>query len=253
MTPSSDLKLPTKLLSGFILALATMSTLPSYRIRKFFPGINGLAVMFYPMIGLLLGALLYLTYAMLNPYLPEQHLKIVLLVLWAMLTGALHLDGFSDTIDGLFVPPERAEAVMKEPQVGAMGMIFTVLLLLIKASSLLHLNAIEWLPLVLMLARYNAVLAIFFFPYLRKNGMGSLAKRELTLTQLVIASLLVGSLLLPFIASSWLLLAGSLVTLLILGRFFVGHFGGFSGDSYGFLIEITELTLLNLLIIMNPV
>ncbi len=232
---------------GFALAVSMLSTLPFFRVHNFFRGINGYAVMFYPLIGLLLGGLLWLSYAMLVPYFPAEHLKIFLFVLWIILTGALHLDGFSDTVDGLFVPVERAETVMKDPHAGGMGMIFSITFLIFKASALWHLEALYLLPLIMMLSRYNAVLAIYFFPYIRKAGMSTLAKQEFTPTQLALVSLMV--LLALFIwPQGWLLLGFSLLTLLLIKRFFIKRLGGFSGDIYGFLIEVTELVLLNVLL-----
>lgn len=232
---------------GFALAVNMLTILPFFKIHNFFKGINGYAVMSYPLIGALLGALLWLTYTLLLPLFPEAHLHIILFILWVVLTGALHLDGFSDTVDGLFVPKERAEAVMKDPHAGGMGMIFSITFLIFKASSLWFLDAIYLLPIILMLSRYNAVLAIYFFPYIRKEGMSTLAKQEFTQKQLVISSIFV--IILVLLTKSWLLLAFSLLTLLLVKRFFIKRLGGFSGDIYGFLIEVTELLLLNILLI----
>jgi cobalamin 5'-phosphate synthase/cobalamin synthase len=234
--------------SGFSLAVSMLTTLPFFRVHDFFKGINGYAVMFYPLVGALLGALLWGVYLLLLPAFPETHLKLLLLFLWVMLTGALHLDGFADTVDGLFVPKEKAEAVMKDPHVGGMGMIFTAAFLLLKASALWHLEALWALPAVLMLARYNAVLAIYFYPYIRESGMGSLAKAEFTRGRLAGATLTVASLLL-FVPQGWALLAAAGIVLLITGAFFTRRLGGFSGDVYGFLVEVTEVALLNLLLI----
>jgi cobalamin 5'-phosphate synthase/cobalamin synthase len=232
---------------GFALAVSMLTTLPFFRVHDFFRGINGYAVMSYPLVGALLGGILYGAYAVCAPYFPAEHLKIVLLFLWVLLTGALHLDGFADTVDGLFVPKEKAEAVMKDPHVGGMGMVFTGVFLLLKASALWHLDALWALPPVLLLARWNAVLAIGLYPYIRSAGMASLAKAELTRTQLAVAGLIAlsAALLWPH---GWLLLLGSLGTLLAVGHFFVRRLGGFSGDIYGFLIEVTELVLLHLLL-----
>jgi len=232
---------------GFALAVNMLTILPFFKIHNFFKGINGYAVMSYPLIGALLGALLWLIYTLLLPLFPEAHLHIILFILWVVLTGALHLDGFSDTVDGLFVPKERAEAVMKDPHAGGMGMIFSITFLIFKASSLWFLDAIYLLPIILMLSRYNAVLAIYFFPYIRKEGMSTLAKQEFTQKQLIISSLFIFVVVL--LTKSWLLLAFSLLTLLLVKRFFIKRLGGFSGDIYGFLIEVTELLLLNILLI----
>ena len=233
-------------LAGFALAVNMLTILPFFKIHNFFKGINGYAVMSYPLVGALLGVLLWFTYIVLLPYLPAPHLHVILFVLWVLLTGALHLDGFSDTVDGLFVPKERAEEVMKDPHAGGMGMIFSITFLLFKASSLLYVGAIYLLPVILMLSRYNAVLAIYFFPYIRKEGMSTLAKAEFTQKQLLLSSLFVGTVVV--LSGSYLLLAFSLLTLLLVKRFFIKRLGGFSGDIYGFLIEMSELVLLNVLL-----
>ena len=231
---------------GFALAVSMLTILPFFKVHDFFRGINGYAVMSYPLVGALLGGILWLLYILLTPYFPEAHLHIILFVLWVLITGALHLDGFSDTVDGLFVPAERAEAVMKDPHVGGMGMIFTATFLLFKASSLWFLEAIWLLPVILMLSRFNAVLSIYFFPYIRKAGMSTLAKQEFTRKQLLAAALFV--LAVVVLTGSWLLLGISLLTLLLVKGFFIRRLGGFSGDIYGFLIEVSELVLLNVLL-----
>jgi adenosylcobinamide-GDP ribazoletransferase len=237
--------------NGFVLSVNMLSLLPFFRVHDFHRGINGHAVMFYPLVGALLGGMLFLAYTLLLPYFPESHLRVFLLFLWVLLTGALHLDGFSDTVDGLFVPKERATEVMKDPHVGGMGMTFTALLLVFKASALWHLGALWLLPLILMLSRYNAALAIYLFPYLRKAGMGTLAKAEFTARHLFVATLFLLVLVLST-PEGWLLLAFSLLTLWLVARFFVKRLGGFTGDIYGFLIEVTELVLLNTALFKAP-
>lgn len=231
---------------GFFLAVNMLTILPFFKVHDFFRGINGYAVMTYPVVGLLLGVLLYVGFNGLAAVFPGEHATVMIFFLWIVLTGALHLDGFSDTVDGLFVPKERAEEVMKDPHVGGMGMIFTVTFLLFKVSSLWFADVIFLLPVILMLGRYNAVLAIYYFPYLRKEGMGTLAKAEFATWQLGVSSLFVLSVVI--ISGAWLLLLFSLATLLSVKLFFIRRLGGFSGDIYGFLIEMTELVLLNVLI-----
>ncbi len=236
-----------KILKGFGLAINMLSIIPFFKIHNFYKGINGYSVMFYPTVGFILGLILLVSHSLLSPYFPSLHVSIMILALWVLLTGALHLDGLSDSIDGLFVAKERALEVMKDPNVGAMGMIFTLIFILLKGSALLHVSTWFQLPLILMLARYNAVLAIYFYPYLSKNGMGALAKQEFTKRQLIMASfsVLIAIILTP---NGWILLVAALLTLWIIQSFFLKRYGGFNGDIYGFSIEITELILLHLII-----
>jgi cobalamin 5'-phosphate synthase/cobalamin synthase len=236
----------SRLFKGFALALSMLTTLPFFKVHDFYRGINGYAVMFYPLVGLLLGLILYALSLLLTPYMPHFHLAITLFVLWVVLTGALHLDGFADTIDGFFVPKERALEVMKDPHNGGMGIFFGATFLIFKASSLMTLDNYALLPLVLLLARLMAVVSIYFFPYI-SSGMGSMAKAEFTNKQLFIA--LLYSLLFVFLYNAWFLLFVALLCMLLLKGFFIKRYGGFSGDMYGFTIEVVELLLLNSIIV----
>lgn len=223
-----------------------LTTLPFFKIHDFYKGINGYGVMFYPLIGFLLGAVLWGIHALLTPYIASAHLGIIIFGLWVLLTGALHLDGFSDTVDGLYVPKERALEVMKDAHVGGMGMIISGTFLILKASSLAHFELFYLLPLILMLSRLNAVLAIYFYPYISQSGMASLAKAEFTKPQMLIA--LFYSFLIILLYNKLLLLVSTMLVLFVIKSFFMKRYGGFTGDIYGFSIEVTELVLLNILL-----
>ena len=232
---------------GFALAVSMLTSLPFFKVHDFNKGINGYAVMSYPLVGFLLGSILWGVYSLLHLHIADTHLGIIIFALWVILTGALHLDGLSDTIDGLFVAKEKAIEVMKDPHSGGMGMIFSVTFLILKASSLAVFDAFYLLPILLMLSRFNAVIAIYLFPYISKNGMGALAKEELKGWQVFVALAYVA--VLSFSAIS--LLALSLLTLFVIKLFFIKRYGGFNGDIYGFTIEISELILLNAILISS--
>ena len=235
-----------KIFKGFALAFNMLSIIPLFKIHNFFKGINGYAVMFYPLVGFILGSVLWGVYTILLPYIHPIHLGIIIFGMWVLLTGALHLDGFCDTIDGLFVSKEKALKVMKDPHIGGMGMIFGGVFLILKASTLATFNAFYMLPVILMLSRLNASIAIYLYPYLSQNGIGSLAKKEfdkklffITITYTLLLGMWV----------YWGLVVISLLVLFVSKYFFVKRYGGFSGDIYGFIIELTELILLNAIIV----
>ncbi len=236
-----------EVVKGFALALSMLTTLPFFRVHEFSKGINGYSVMAYPLVGFLLGSLLYGTYLLLAPFVPPFHLGVIIFALWVLLTGALHLDGLSDTIDGLYVPKERALDVMKDPHNGGMGMIFGGVFLILKASSLAAFNMFYLLPIVLMLPRLATVFAIYFFPYVSPSGMGSLAKEELKSWQVWMAFSY--TLLLTFFFDSFSLLLLTFGIVFVIKSFFIKRYGGFTGDIYGFSIELTELLLLNAILV----
>jgi len=237
-----------RLAQGFALAFSMLSIIPFFKVHNFFKGINAYSAMFYPLVGFLLGLLLFGVHALLSPYFPPTHLGIIIFVLWMIITGALHLDGFSDSVDGLFVSKESALEVMKDSHVGGMGMSFTIVFLLFKLSSLLYAEAYYLLPVILMFSRLNTTLSIYFFDYISK-GVSSLIKEELEFKHIAIASLY--SFVIAYLFSATSLIFISLFIMLLTARFFTKRLGGLNGDVYGFMIEVSELAMLNLLIVEN--
>ena len=237
-----------KLFQSFSLAFNMLTIIPFFKVHNFFKGINGYTAMFYPLVGFLLGLILWAMHSILSPFLPATHLAVIIFALWVLLTGALHLDGLSDTIDGLFVDKKRALEIMKDSHVGGMGMVFTVVFLLLKLSSVVYFEAYYLLPIILMFSRLNAVLAIYFYDYI-STGVTQLIKEELTRQQLLIA--LLSSLILASLFSFASAFIISTLILLICAKFFTARLGGLNGDTYGFIIEMTELLLLNYIIIAH--
>jgi adenosylcobinamide-GDP ribazoletransferase len=235
-----------KLLLGFALAFNMLTIIPFFKVHHFFKGVNGHSAMFYPLVGAILGLLLWGAHSILKDVVPQAHLAVIIFSLWVALTGALHLDGLSDTIDGLFVKKERAFEVMKESHVGGMGMLFSFVFLALKLSSVVHFNAYHLLPALLAYARFNALLAIRFYPY-ASSGVGALLKEEFSFTMLLAAFASVG--LLGYFSSFLLALLLSTLFLFSLAPLFVKRLGGLSGDIYGFVIETSELLLLNIVIL----
>ncbi|QOP40268.1 adenosylcobinamide-GDP ribazoletransferase [Sulfurimonas marina] len=232
---------------AFALAFNMFTIFPFFKIHTYEDGINGRSALFYPFIGLIIGFTVYGLYLLLHDYLPAPHLAVLLFGLSILFTGALHLDGLSDTIDGFFVNKEKALEVMKDSHVGGMGMIFTFVFLSLKLSSFIYFEAWALLPLVMLLSRLNATLAIYIFPYI-SSGVGALIKQELKTTYVVIA--LLYSVVLSYLFSSTLMLLISLVSMFIIAGLLIRRYKGLNGDMYGFIIEISELILLNYLIIL---
>lgn len=234
------------LFKAFALAFNMLSIIPFFKVHNFYKGINATSAMFYPLVGFVLGSFLWATHFLLQESIPSVHLSVIIFTLWVLITGALHIDGLSDSIDGFFVHKDKALEVMKDSHVGGMGMTFTFVFLALKLSSVIYFEAFYLLPIVLMFSRLNALFAIYFYNYI-SSGVGALIKEELNKTHLITA--LVFSLLVSLSFNFLDALLLSLLLLVIIAKLFVSRLGGLNGDMYGFIIEFTELVLLNYIII----
>lgn len=176
----------------------------------------------------------------------------------AMGSRAFHLDGLSDTADGLTASYDRARSleVMKSGSAGPAGVVALVLVLGTQVGALASLALHEhgpWLAGFLVCAS-RATLALSCLrgvPAARKDGLGSgpagaVPRLAAALTWLV----LLGSAALVFDLGGYAawrgpvaLLAGAAVCGLLLVRC-VRRFGGVTGDVFGAGIELSLATML---------
>ncbi len=211
------------------------------------------ALLYYPLVGGLIGLCLLLLATVLQG-LPTGLSAALLLLVWAGLTGGLHLDGLADSADGWMGglgSRERTLEIMKDPHLGASGALVLMLVLLLKWSALSALlSAATLWPLLLapVAGRGAALLLLVTTPYARPDGIARemlpLLQRRHVLWVSAAVTLLLGlfSLWLPLC----LLLAGAGLRCLMLRRL-----GGTTGDTAGASIELIETLLLLLAVIIQ--
>lgn len=230
----------------FWLALQFLTRFPVPEIQSVTPLSQGRSVVFYPLVGLLIGAVLF-AFAQLDTVLPPMVLAAALLILWVGLTGALHIDGLADMADawvGGLGDRERTLEIMKDPRSGPMGITAVVLLLLFKFVVLLELlaHSTELLVVAPLVARSGVVLLMLTTPYSRQNGLASemmeQIPRHLAWLMLLLVAVAVTVWLQIFGA---LLLGTAMVLLILFRRALLQRLNGFTGDTAGALIEILEV------------
>ena len=125
---------------GLRLALTTLTVLPVRGPGRLDRTTAGAAMRLAPLVGLLLAALLAGLVAAVDLVTVGPPLLACTLGLaaHAALTRGLHLDGLADLADGLgsYGSPERAREVMKQPDVGALGLAAVVLVLAVQVAAL---------------------------------------------------------------------------------------------------------------------
>ncbi|MBD8593291.1 adenosylcobinamide-GDP ribazoletransferase [Pseudomonas sp. CFBP 8758] len=231
----------------FWIALQFLSSLPVRLPGMPSPEASGRSLLFYPAVGLLFGVLLWTASALLagTPVLLHAAL---LLTLWVVLSGGLHLDGLADSADawlGGFGDRERTLLIMKDPRSGPMAVVTLMLVLLLKFCALLALleqGQQAALMLAPILAR-AAMLGLFMTtPYVRAGGLGQALADHLPRRA--------GAWLLAGVALVSLAFCGVWISLLVLAGFvalrrqMIKRLGGTTGDTAGAMLELLELLLL---------
>jgi len=215
----------------------------------------------YPPVGLAMGAAAWGVYAGLLSFLPGLVAATLAVILLELLTRGLHLDGLMDTADGLLssAPRERALEIMKDHNVGAMGVAAAVLLLVLKVAALGALTRADAAAPLLAgwcAARALPALNVYWWPYARAAGTGEAFTRAHTPRPLQLAGgFLLAGVVAAGLAGLWAGAAGSWYTGLVVAVVAMGvalgvqaaaakRLGGLTGDVYGMGIELAEAAAL---------
>lgn len=233
----------------FLIALQFLTCLPVRLDGKPEPQQVGKSLLYYPLVGLLIGSLLWLLDMALGS--SAAPLKAALLLTaWVALTGALHLDGLADSADawlGGFGDRERTLAIMKDPRSGPAAVVVLVLLLLLKFVALWVLLA-EGYDLALLLAPVlgrSAVLGLFLgTPYVRQGGLGQGLAEHLPRGQVKGALIAAVVLCLVLVGTGWLALPVAGGVGWLARRAMCRRIGGTTGDTAGALLELVECSVL---------
>lgn len=209
-----------------------------------------------PLVGVLIGAGLGgIDFILTLCGMPTLIRSTLLVALWVGITGGLHLDGAMDTADGLAVlDPQRRLEVMADSRAGAFAVMAAGLILLLKSAALSDL-AIDRSWALIMAAgwgRWGQLNAIVRYPYLKPTGKGAFHKEALRSQWEVVPAgiILIGVSSLPVFLGrqTWHMnLSINLGSCLIAGAiaaWFNHKLGGHTGDTYGAIVEWTEVFIL---------
>lgn len=200
------------------------------------------SALYYPAVGLLIGLILA-TIALILPDKEPMLLAAILLIVWAAVTGALHLDGLADSADawlGSNGDANKAHRILKDPLVGTAGVVAILVILLIKYSALyVLLKEHNYAVIVLapVLGRSLTLLVFLTTEYVRDQGLASAMVNRLN-TEAVILCLIPVGLLAAWFSFSGLVLVA--LVYLALRRMMIKQIGGCTGDTAGATLEIGE-------------
>jgi adenosylcobinamide-GDP ribazoletransferase len=232
------------------IAFGLMTTLPIKLPDDWSAGDSGRASVWYPLVGLVIGALTWLAWKGAMLVFPPLVTGVITLVVWVALTGGLHLDGLADCCDGLLASTsvERRLEIMKDPLVGAFGVIGLILVLLLKAAALTSFASLTPISsfgilLAASLARWCILLA-GLLPLARPSGMGADFVAGFRRSFLLWGAIIpLGITLLLGTRGVFFALTGIGAAALVLW-FAKSRIGGITGDVFGMLVEVVEAVIL---------
>jgi adenosylcobinamide-GDP ribazoletransferase len=238
---------------SFLAALQFLTSIPLPGQREVSPEQLGRATAYFPVVGLIIGIILAGLNWLLNLVLPSAVVNALLVVVLVIITGALHIDGFVDTCDGIagHKTVEERWRVMRDSRAGAFGIVGVVLLLLVKyvsLNSLPEVFAMATLLFMPVVSRWAMVYAIFIYPYARPSGLGTVFKRTTRwpgFTAATVITIAIAIALFPLFSLAGVLVMFGIWVITVLFSVYLKHkFAGLTGDTYGAINEVAEVMVL---------
>lgn len=241
-------------MKGLILLFRFMTRLPIGFDPKFDSDELGKGMRFFPVVGMVIGLVLFAAFWLLGYIIYSPMVMAVLLVIIeVVLTGGLHLDGLADTFDGIFSYRSKQKMldIMKDSRLGTNGGLVLILYFFLKVALLVEASNSSPMPIMLLLspviARLNSVVNCGSAPYARATGMGKTFVDHTdglaVLIATIITAIFVGGAAYLFAIPYEILIVIPVVMILgyLFAKLMTRKIGGITGDTLGAVVEISEI------------
>ena len=231
--------------------LQFMTTIPLRFDLKATPEDYGKGLVFAPVVGLVIGGILAGCWYVLSLVFPLPVTAVLIMVIYILLTGGLHLDGLGDTFDGLFSgrTRERMLEIMRDSRVGTNAVLAIVSVVLLDTVIVYSLQG-KMILLVLLLfpvaGRIGSLVSAGISKYARTGeGLGRSFIDYCGMPH-VAAGLVLYFIIFYVAAGLYGLIAGFITafTAFAVTRFFSRRIGGATGDILGAVCEINQTIFL---------
>lgn len=240
-----------RFIKSFILMITFLTRIPipmkfEFNTEDFVKGF-----IYFPIIGGLIGLILIIPVRfLLNMDLPITVLAFLIIILYLLVVGGLHIDGISDVFDGIFSARKRDRMleIMEDSRVGAFGVVGLVIYFLGLYVGLVEVlqmeKAIIYIVLMPIVGRTMALVASGFSAYAKEEGLGkSLIDGTKPIVSICLIVLLCVSA--YFLAMNIL---ASITTTIILVLVIIWRMhkilGGITGDVVGMIVEVSQVAFL---------
>lgn len=235
----------------FVLMLQFLTAIPLRFDLKATAEDYGKGLVFAPVVGLVIGAVLAGCRYFLPLALPLPVTAVLVTVAYILLTGGLHLDGLGDTFDGLFSgrSRERMLEIMRDSRVGTnavLAIVSVIMLNTVMIYSLPENTALAAILLFPVAGRTGSLVSAGVSKYARSGeGLGKSFIEHCRPSQ-VAAGMLLHFLVFFAVWGVHGLVLGLIppVTALVTVKIFSGKIGGATGDILGGVCEINQTVFL---------
>ncbi len=234
--------------NGLVLSLGYFTRIPiPYKVEKVSDKSYGYLALTLPLSGVVMGLVTVTLFVWLQAYTNRYFVALLVSVIYLFMYGFLHLEGVADIIDawhGGHSGKDRYK-IMKDPNIGAIGALWTFGLVLIKVASLATLllsGAYAAVISVLILSRWGVVWMIWLGAFHEASRFIHRMQQALDRRGMVVMTFIVAAVLL--LAGYLWLIPVTLVLMFLLYHWLKRTFGFVNGDGLGFMIEMAETALL---------
>jgi len=233
---------------GFKLMFSYFTILPvrfSQTDKLSTPTVFASMLFFLPFAGLVLGSITLGIYTLLEPL--HWLAYIIAAIAYMMLYGFIHTEAIIDVADAIYASHagKDAYAVIKEPSVGAMGVLWAGSMLLLKVATISYLLSYVAYTLflsILIISRLGLLLLVFTHAF--RSSFINQMKEGFNLSYCISSFAIFGTI--GVLLSGW-----NAIVLLIMGllfSIFIAHtlqkkLGFINGDVLGTTLEATEILL----------
>jgi adenosylcobinamide-GDP ribazoletransferase len=223
------------------------------------------SIVWFPLVGAVIGLITGYGYRLLNYVFTGNISSILTILTYIVLTRALHLDGFMDTIDGFFSHKNKRDKdfilkIMKDPMVGSFAVLGVIIWSLLLFTVIPRLEPKDHV-MIHTYSRLAILLMPLLFSYPRERGTGKffanhvdgkIFSASITITLVIMAVTFfingTGSVSVALVRGVFLLTA--LLISLVIGIWSKKKINGITGDILGFTIETIHLILALLIMLL---
>jgi adenosylcobinamide-GDP ribazoletransferase len=229
---------------SFLAAMTFLTRFPPGRTAVFDAADVAHSAGWFPLIGVLLGLIYAVAAALFKDHLPAAVVAVLLVILDAIATGALHFDGLADTADGFGGGKSREDVIriMRDHSIGSYGGVALAALIALKVTAYAALlKQSNWIPALILapaLGRWSILLLTAALPYARPSasvieGMG---KRSLLWgTGVILAVMIIAR-----SGRAWIAMAAVVAFTTAFGSYCKHRIVGITGDTLGANLQLCE-------------